>query len=61
MAGGHVIRTWAKTQNTRALSTAEAELNSIVKGTCEMLGMMTMYNDVGNMCKPDCMLMRARL
>ena len=47
MAGSHVFRTWAKTQNTIALSSAEAELYAIVKGNCEMLGMMTMYNDAG--------------
>ena len=61
MAGSRVFRTWAKTQNTIALSSAEAELYAIVKGNCEMLGMMTMYNDVGERCKPDYMLMRARL
>ena len=43
----HVIRTWSKTQNTTAQSSAESELLAIVKAAKEAFGMISLAADVG--------------
>ena len=45
--GSHLIRAWAKTQATIALSSAEAELFGAVKCGCETLGIAALLNDLG--------------
>ena len=45
--GGHVLKSWATTQATVALSSAEAELYSLVKGAAQALGMMAVGRDLG--------------
>lgn len=47
MWGKHVLKTWASTQATIALSSAEAELYALVKGAAQTLGMMAMARDLG--------------
>ena len=45
--GGGVLKTWAKTQSTIALSSGEAELAAVVKGAAEGLGMQAVLQDFG--------------
>ena len=47
MRGNHLLRHWSSTQQTVALSSAEAELISIVKGTSEGIGARSLLRDVG--------------
>ena len=47
LIGSHLLRTWAKTQNTIAQSSAESELLAIVKAASEALGMMSLAKDLG--------------
>ena len=47
MLGSHVVRTWSKTQNTVAQSSAESELLAIVKAATEALGMISLAADLG--------------
>jgi len=51
MYGGHLIHHWSSTQATVALSSAEAELNSLIKAGSELLGMIDMASDCGNPVK----------
>ena len=44
---GHLLKTWSRTQATLALSSGEAELSAIVKGTAEALGARAMMEDFG--------------
>ena len=44
MLGSHLIIHWASTQANVALSSAEAELNAIVKACSEALGLRNMYS-----------------
>ena len=46
--GSHVIKAWSRTQKTVALSSGEAELTALVKGTCEALGVQAILKDWGN-------------
>ena len=48
--GGHTVKTWATTQATVALSSAEAEYYGLVKGSCQLLGMLALLNDFGIKC-----------
>lgn len=48
VVGGHLIKPWCKTQDTIALSSAEAELYGIVRASSEGLGLVSMYKDVGH-------------
>ena len=48
MHGGHLIKSYAKTQVVLALSSGEAELYSLVRASCEGLGMMAMARDLGH-------------
>ena len=47
MIGNHIIKSWSRTQKTIALSSAEAELTAMVKGTCESLGVSSMMEGWG--------------
>ena len=51
MLGSHLIRTWAKTQSTIALSTAEAELFGGVMTACETIRVASMLRDLGQEVK----------
>ena len=45
--GSHLIDHWSSTQSIVALSSAEAELNAIVKCTAEILGVMNLMKECG--------------
>ncbi len=45
--GWHTIKTWSSTQATVAMSSAEAELFSLTKGTSNTLGLMSVARDLG--------------
>ena len=45
--GNHLIKHWSKTQTTVALSSAEAELTGICKGSAESLGLQSLAADLG--------------
>jgi len=47
MIGKHLIRTWAKTQETIALSSGGAALYAAVKAGCDSLGVKSIMNDMG--------------
>ena len=47
MWGSHMISHWSSTQATIALSVAEAELNAMVKGGCEGIGLQYVLGDLG--------------
>jgi len=47
MIGGHLIKSWSKSQTTVALSSAESELYACIKASCEGLGMLSMMKDYG--------------
>ena len=42
--GKHVLSHWSSTQATVALSSAEAELNAMVKGISELLGVLNLLS-----------------
>ena len=48
MRGAHVLKTWCGTQATVALSSAEAELVSLVRGAAEGLGLQSLAGDLGH-------------
>ena len=45
--GSHLIKMWSRTQALVALSSAEAELYGIVKGTAELKGLVSLWRDLG--------------
>ncbi len=45
--GGCLVKSWSTTQSLVALSSGEAELYGIVKGSAEGLGMQSLMNDLG--------------
>ena len=45
--GRHMLKSWATTQATVALSSAEAELYSLVKGAAQSLGLLAIARDLG--------------
>ena len=47
VAGSYLIRMWCKTQASVALSSAEAELYSLVRASAETMGLISMYKDLG--------------
>lgn len=51
MRGCHLLRHWCTTQPTVALSSAEAELVSIVRGSSEGIGMRGLMEDLGFTCR----------
>ena len=42
-----ILKHWSSTQKTTALSTGEAELGGILKGSSEVLGMQSLAADLG--------------
>ena len=50
--GTHVIRTWSKTQNTVAQSSAESELLAIRRAATKALGCMSLASDLGLVIDP---------
>ena len=48
MLGKHYIRGWSKTQAVISLSSGEAELTGIVRGTCEAIGARSISKDLGS-------------
>jgi len=48
LRGSHLITHWSSTQTTVALSSAEAELNAIVKGASETMGIMNLCKEMGD-------------
>ena len=47
MRGGHLLKQWSLTQTSVALSSAEAELCGICKGTSTSLGLQAVAKDLG--------------
>ena len=47
MIGGNFIKVWSKTQNSIALSSAEAELIAMAKLSAEALGLISLARDLG--------------
>ena len=47
MHGLHLIKHWSTTQTTVALSSAEAELTGICKGSTQGLGLQALVSDLG--------------
>ena len=47
MRGNHLVKHWALTQTTVALSSAEAELGGICKGTSISMGLRSVAKDLG--------------
>ena len=47
MRGGQCIKSWSKTLPILALSSGEAELMAVVRGSQEALGMQALMEDVG--------------
>ena len=47
MKGDHCLKFWSKTQQSVALSSGEAELVAIVKGSCEAFGIGALRRDLG--------------
>ena len=47
MWGTHCLKSWSKTQAIIALSSGEAELAALVKGSVELLGMRSIMQDFG--------------
>ena len=45
--GGDVVKSWAKTQGSIALSSGEAEYYAMVKGAAEALGLRSLLEDLG--------------
>ena len=47
MVGSHLLKHWSSTQKRLALSSGEAELSGILKGSAEGLGMQSVLRDLG--------------
>ena len=47
MWGGHCLKGWSNTQAIIALSSGEAELAALVKGSVELMGMRSIMQDFG--------------
>ena len=45
--GGHALKTWSTTQATISLSSAEAEYYGLVKGACQLMGIVALMKDFG--------------
>ncbi len=44
---GRLVKTWSSTQPVLALSSGEAELAAVVKGSTEALGLQSLLSDLG--------------
>ena len=47
MFGAHCLKSWAKTLPILALSSGEAELMAVVRGTTEAMGLQALFKDLG--------------
>ena len=47
MLGSCLLKHWASTQKAITLSSGEAELGGVVRGTCEGLGLVSLAKDLG--------------
>ena len=47
MRGSHPIKFWSRTQSSVSLSSAEAELNALIKASCETIGLLNMVLEMG--------------
>ena len=47
VVGGGCLKTWSRTQKSRALSSAEAEYYALVSGAAEALGLQAVASDLG--------------
>jgi hypothetical protein len=47
VSGRHCLKFWSKTQQSITLSSAEAELVAMVKGSCEAIGVGRLMTDLG--------------
>ena len=47
MFGGHLLKSWAKTAAVLAVSSGEAELMAVVRGSTESLGLRSIFEDFG--------------
>ena len=47
MLGNHLVKHWSVTQATVALSSAEAELYGVIRGTTQGLGLLALGRDLG--------------
>ena len=47
MYGSHCLKSWAKTLPVLALSSGEAELMAVVRGTADAMGLQSLYADLG--------------
>ena len=47
MRGQHMLQHWSSTQTTVALSSGEAELGGLCKGTAHAIGMRSLARDLG--------------
>ena len=45
--GGGLLKSWARTQGTQALSSGEAEFCAAIKGSAEAIGMQSILGDMG--------------
>ena len=50
----HIISFWSKTQSTVALSSGEAELNALVKGCCDAIGVLELLRELGADANLNC-------
>ena len=48
MRGSHLVKHWSRTQSGVALSSGEAELYALVKGSTETLGVIQMASEMGH-------------
>ena len=47
MVGGHLVKTWNKTQSLIALSSGECEFYAALKASAEALGTLSLMKDFG--------------
>ena len=52
MHGGHLLKSYARTQSTIALSSGEAELYAMTMACSEALGLVAMARDFGEAMRP---------
>ena len=48
MLGAHMLKAWSSTQPTINLSSGEAELHGVVRGSAAGLGMLSLLADLGS-------------
>ena len=53
LRGGHCLHHWSRTQANIALSSGEAELNSALKGGCELAGACEMVREISGPVEAD--------